>query len=712
MAFYKHLFDEWPVSYTCHRILYNNNSQPYDSVFVDVNKAFENFIGQERNRLLWRKASEVFQQAQISDLNWTNFLQKAVAYNKEFNYLFVWRGNYYEIKACCPEEGFVAVCIEIARGLITDEKTAQSSELVLSALDGADGIIMVINPENGEIIYINPCGQAVFPFSIGASCPETFAPRLGTGELFNSKQHNLQQIGIQGARFHQSPDDKKSFLFLDYLLQWSGGQTVYIQAGTDMTQLRKAAVEAQNNEQRLRVTLQCVGEGIVTINEQGRIEMLNEAAEQMTGWTQAEAAGLDIAEILHLTDSNGQKLKDPIKAIQAAGADISTGCEMEMTSRNGFKRNIIGTFSFIVSSSNAPIGSVLVFRDATSLGTKEKIPYSGAHRSIAHLEENEYKTTLENLQSAENLPCALIIGHLNGFKMISDAFGFSMGEKFIKSAEQSIDKLLRPDDIITKWDGDEFAILLPHTSSVEARDIGVKIKEEISRINLNALKNCISIGYETQADFSESLYDMIERTSEYMYKQNLIENALEKNNTVNAMMHTLNEKSPREALHSQHVSEMCKTIGKALELPQEEIYQLGIAGLLHDIGKTVIDAIILNKPDKLSDEEWQEMKRHPEIGYRILSSSGGMDKIAPYVLAHHERYDGQGYPNGLAGEDIPIQARVLTLADSYDAMTMDRSYRKGLSKKQAAEEIGKNSGTQFDPAIAEMFLTKVLPDLP
>ena len=127
-------------------------------------------------------------------------------------------------------------------------------------------------------------------------------------------------------------------------------------------------------------------------------------------------------------------------------------------------------------------------------------------------------------------------------------------------------------------------------------------------------------------------------------------------------------------------------------------------GLLHDIGKIAIDDHILNKPDRLDEEEYTEIKKHPEIGYRILSSVNELSEMAEYVLCHHEAYDGKGYPRGLKGEEIPYLSRIIAVTDAYDAMTRDRSYRKAMTQKEAGEELNRCAGTQFDPHIVEVFL--------
>ena len=130
--------------------------------------------------------------------------------------------------------------------------------------------------------------------------------------------------------------------------------------------------------------------------------------------------------------------------------------------------------------------------------------------------------------------------------------------------------------------------------------------------------------------------------------------------------------------------------------------------MLHDIGKIAIDEAILNKTGKLNEEEWVEIRKHPEIGYRILSTVNNMSEMAEFVLSHHERWDGKGYPQGISGEQIPLQSRIIGIADAYDAMISERSYKKSLTKKEAIQELIANSGTQFNAECVQVFIEKVL----
>lgn len=174
--------------------------------------------------------------------------------------------------------------------------------------------------------------------------------------------------------------------------------------------------------------------------------------------------------------------------------------------------------------------------------------------------------------------------------------------------------------------------------------------------------------------------------------------------TIQALNKTVEAKDPYTSGHANRVEKFAVELAQAYELPFESIENIKTASILHDIGKIGINDAILNKTSRLTNEEYNEIMRHPSIGAEIISKVDFLKDITTIVKHHHERYDGHGYPDGLVGDQIPIEACVLTIADSYDAMTSDRPYRKALTPEEAFEELKRNSGTQFHPGLVEAFI--------
>lgn len=193
-----------------------------------------------------------------------------------------------------------------------------------------------------------------------------------------------------------------------------------------------------------------------------------------------------------------------------------------------------------------------------------------------------------------------------------------------------------------------------------------------------------------------------------MYEHKVIDRQSTLATIIDTTLYKHVEKNAQAGTHSNRVSQLCKFLGMAMELPEIDIYKLEISGLFHDIGKIAIQDCIINKSGPLTEKEWSEIMRHPEVGYWILSTSLEMSDIAKYVLYHHERYDGQGYPKGLKAEEIPLLSRIISVVDSYDAMTNQRTYKETLNLEMAMNELISNKGKQFDPQVVDTFIEKVL----
>jgi diguanylate cyclase len=340
---------------------------------------------------------------------------------------------------------------------------------------------------------------------------------------------------------------------------------------------------------------------------------------------------------------------------------------------------------------------------------ENELVYLSVHDHLTGLYNRRFfEQELKNLDTTKNLPLSVIMCDVNGLKLINDSFGHDSGDTLLKKAAKTIKKVCPEEGIVARIGGDEFVLLLPKTSARESVEIANQIKELASKEKVANIELSISYGYDTKTDDNQSIVEIIANAENHMYRHKLYERSSIRSKTIDLIMNALFEKSKREAAHSKRVSSICQSIAFEMKMDVDAVNQMKIAGLIHDIGKIGVDESILNKPGSLTIEERSHIEKHPEIGWRLLSSTNEFSKLAQFVLNHHERWDGCGYPNGLKGEEIQIEARIIAVADAYDAMTSERSYRKALSKKESIKELMKCSGTHFDPEIVTVFVNQVL----
>lgn len=340
---------------------------------------------------------------------------------------------------------------------------------------------------------------------------------------------------------------------------------------------------------------------------------------------------------------------------------------------------------------------------------EEKLQYLSVHDQMTGLYNRRYfEQEMIHLNQREYLPLTITLADINGLKLINDSFGHTTGDNYIIKTAQIFQKVYRANDVVCRLSGDEFIILSPNTDLAMAEELVRHYYDLAKNEEVNAIELSISIGYSTKYCEEDNLLEIYKKAESYMYKKKLMESPSMRGRTINTIIATLHEKNKREELHSRRVSQLCEKMGEALGYSEDKIKELKLVGLLHDIGKIAIEEGILNKPSKLTQDEWEEVKKHPEIGYRILSTVNDLSEMAEYVLAHHERWDGTGYPKGLKAEEIPMESRIIAIADTYDAIVSERSYRDALSKEFAIEELIKNRGVQFCPELVNVFVKKVV----
>jgi len=315
-----------------------------------------------------------------------------------------------------------------------------------------------------------------------------------------------------------------------------------------------------------------------------------------------------------------------------------------------------------------------------------------------------YEEQIEKLSGSEFLPLAIMMVDVNGLKLTNDAFGHHIGDELLKKVAKNLISCDSKGGFACRVGGDEFLMVFPNTDEKEAEYLVDKLYELVSAEKLENIVISISAGWQVRTDASQSIRDTLIKAENHMFRKKIVESQSMRNQTVNLIMQTLSEKNEREKRHSVEVAKWAKEIGVSMGLSVQKVKEIELAGLLHDIGKIAIKEDILNKPGKLTEEEYDEIKRHPESGYHILKSVDEYSSLAQCVLEHHERFDGKGYPKGIKGSQISLIARIIAVADAFEAMIAQRPYRKSLTEEMAIEEIKKNANTQFDPEIVTAFL--------
>jgi diguanylate cyclase (GGDEF)-like protein/PAS domain S-box-containing protein len=338
--------------------------------------------------------------------------------------------------------------------------------------------------------------------------------------------------------------------------------------------------------------------------------------------------------------------------------------------------------------------------------SEEEIKYLSYHDFLTDLYNRYFfEEELKRLDSERLFPISVIIIDINGFKLVNDTFGHEKGDEILKNTAKILKICFRKEDIVARYGGDEFIIILPSTTKVVAISIVARIHDLFKQKFYKEFIMSLSIGIATKESREQNINELIKIAEDNMYKHKLIEKQSMHSSMITSLEKALEERNYETHEHMRRMRSLALKLGKKLQFSEERLDELSLLSSLHDIGKIAISDNIILSPLKLTNEEHEMMKKHTEIGFRIANSNSDLASIAKGILSHHERWDGKGYPMGLEGKRIPITARTISIIDAYDAMTNDRPYRKAHSKEYAIKELLKYAGKQFDPVLVEQFIS-------
>ncbi len=340
--------------------------------------------------------------------------------------------------------------------------------------------------------------------------------------------------------------------------------------------------------------------------------------------------------------------------------------------------------------------------------------------------EEMFELELERARRGDRTIC-LLIGDLDRFKQVNDLFGHHTGDRALARASAVLGHAKRRIDTLARLGGEEFAVIVPDADGQQAFMLAERLRVALrDEFQGDDVAITISFGVACSPTHGESRQDLLGAADDALYAAKelgrdrtvlysrdvigVLTPANGRNSrrneqlaTMLALAQALDARATGTARHSQTVARYCELIATAIGLHATTVERVRLAGLLHDVGNIAISNILLEKPDPLDAAEWEEIRRHTEIGARILANAR-LGDIGEWVLAHHERVDGEGFPFGLSNESIPLEARILAVADAFEAMTSERPHRAALSEQEALDELQRNAGTQFDADVVDALL--------
>lgn len=366
-----------------------------------------------------------------------------------------------------------------------------------------------------------------------------------------------------------------------------------------------------------------------------------------------------------------------------------------------------GIASRLRDASGNITGAIESIRDITDRKRyEEQLKYLSLHDQLTGLYNRTFfEAEILRLNNSREYPITVISADVDNLKLFNDTLGHDRGDELLKACAAVLKQALRKSDILARVGGDEFAAILPRTDEKTGAEIAKRINHYASLYNSRHtdLHLSISAGAATAESRAVSLAQALKTSDDLMYRQKFQHGA--RSQVVNTLMAALAERDYITEGHARRLAELCLVLGRQVDLSAQQLNNLTLLAQVHDLGKVGIPDGILFKKGPLSKEEWEIMRQHPEKGYRIAIASPDLSGIANLILKHHERWDGNGYPLGLKGRDIPVECRILAIADAFEAMTSDRPYRRAMSREEALKELQRYAGNQFDPELVDLFVS-------
>ncbi len=524
----------------------------------------------------------------------------------------------------------------------------------------------------------------------------------------NNQKVFSEQVALNTEDWMVNNNGEKRLLAINRtpLIDSRGKVEYVVCAATDITDKRKMEQKLFFEKEQFRTTLLSVSDGVISTDTRGFIAMINEAAIHFTGWSQGEAVGQNLKMVLPLFYEDTLKpftvSLDEIKEKD----EISLSSNIALITKKGTQYSIEGSIAAIRDKSNKFSGTVIVFRDVTEkrLKTKQNEYFSFRDPLTGLYNRRYFEEELNRLDVPRNLPLTILLVDINGLKLANDAFGHQAGDNLLDAIAKGLQEACRQDDILARIGGDEFVILLPSTSREQAIKLNQRIVNVLSGQEVMSIPLSVSCGIGSKIKDNQLINTVFKSAEMLMYKQKISDRKNHRRKALANIQSRLFSLFPEHKFHSQKVGRLSGLLAKEFGLKNDDVKKAIAVGELHDLGKVALDPGILKKKTSFTEDELSEFRRHPDIGFNIMLSIAEYAALADSILAHHENWDGSGYPNELMESDIPIFARIVSITDAYDTMIRNWPDRPAMDPVEAKNFIKKEAGKKFDPQLVDIFL--------
>ncbi len=442
-------------------------------------------------------------------------------------------------------------------------------------------------------------------------------------------------------------------------------------------------------------------------------QYVSPSIERLSGYNPQDILGLSLKELLTPLSYDSFNVQLEKRLVQFRESRDDTEIyrdELEIVCKNG--SNLwCEVNSHCLLDQNGQLILVGVVRDISErMELQKQLEYFSMHDQMTGLYNRTYfEEEIRRLSKTREYPITMISADLNGLKLINDSMGHDYGDRLLRAAADVLSDSLRGSDVLARVGGDEFCAILLNTNEKIAEKVLNRIRSSVRQFcdNNPDLHLSLSLGSATAPDDSISFAELFKRADDAMYNDKFAPSTSARNKILKNLMEVLAEKDYIAEGHAKRLANLCRRMGEKLDISPRQQADLALLAQVHDLGKVGIPDSIIFKKEPLTDDEWRIIQQHPEKGHRIALSSNYLTGVANLILKHHERWDGQGYPLGLKGLEIPLECRILTLADAYDAMVNVRPYSAAKTREEALDEVKACSGLQFDPNLVPTFIEVV-----